>query len=163
MRNSHTLYVVALTTFLFLFSCNSSSESKEAAPASGTGQTTAAAEQPAEPEVKAFATGTMPPRGSKIYIAPAGKANKVGPHLSNAIQTAGYWTTVSSKEDADFIMQPVVEEKGMSINGHVVLKNLDDSSFMQSPKFKAVSFAGNGFSAWRGFGTQVGKWLKGGQ
>ncbi|MBK7150067.1 MAG: hypothetical protein IPH78_14995 [Bacteroidetes bacterium] len=99
-------------------------------------------------------------KGSKVYIAPPSKANKVGAHLSNAINTEGYWSISGSQDEADFILQPVIQEKGMAVNGYVVLKNQDGSTIMQSPNFKAISFAGNGFSAWRGFGVQVGKWLK---
>ncbi len=161
MKKSLHFFVAALAASIFLFSCGSKPEAKEESAASAT--TEQVAPEAAEPTAKSFASGMMPPQGSKIYIAPAGKANKVGPHLANAINAAGYWTNVGSKADADFIMQPVVEEKGMAISGYVVLKNPDGSTIMQSPKFKAISFAGNGFSAWRGFGTQVGKWLKGGK
>lgn len=173
MKKLISFSATVIAASIFVFSCGSKPGSTEktasAETTTATEKTTQTAPEAAEtvetavPPATVFAAGSRPPRGSKIYIAPAGKANKVGAHLSNAIQAAGYWTQVGSKSDADFILQPVVDEKGMSISGYVVLKNLDGSSIMQSPKFKAISFAGNGFSAWRGFGTQVGKWLKSGQ
>ncbi|MBK7150089.1 MAG: hypothetical protein IPH78_15135 [Bacteroidetes bacterium] len=159
MKNVPHFWMMAMAATLLMFSCGSKPEAAGDAAAT-TEAAIAAAAEAAPPAKPVFAAGARPAKGSKVYIAPAGKANKVGAHLSNAINTEGYWSISGNQEEADFILQPVIQEKGMAVNGYVLLKIRMVPPLCSRPILKAISFAGNGFSAIGGLVCRWGKWLK---
>lgn len=111
---------------------------------------------------KTFVPSAMPAKGSKVFIeCDNEKEERVLPHLTDRIEKWGYWTVVNHKEQADFIIEQVVPNKGGSVKGFVILKKLDGTEITRSKTVKASGDPGNGFSAWRGFSIGIGRWLKG--
>jgi len=127
-----------------------------------TEKPTTAAEVKPTPNAIAVRAG-MPAQGSKVFIeCDNGEEERTLPHMTDRIQRWGYWTTVNSKDDADFVIElNILDRKMPTLKGFVIVKKKDGTEIARSMTIRTDGDPGNGFSAWRGFSIGIGRWLKG--
>lgn len=103
----------------------------------------------------------FPPKGSKIYLeADNEREQNITSHLTDRIRNWGYWDVVLTKDEAEYLIELVVAEKGTGAKGYVLVKKKDGTELAKSKTIKAQGDPGNGFSAYRGFSIGIGRWLK---
>lgn len=112
---------------------------------------------------KIYSGAPHPAKGSKVFIENDNEnEERAYPHLVERLQNWGYWVVVTDKTSADFIIEQVLNPKGVLLKGYIIIKGKDGKEIARSITIKAGNAnPWNGFSVWRGFSLGIGRWLKG--